>query len=93
MAWTGPPDVARITPSAPLVPFVRFVRSWAHGRRESEVSMLRVLGAALLVVLAFTLAGALYQVLAWAVAVGALVFAGVVVWSLWSRDGGAGVRR
>ncbi|WP_379563929.1 hypothetical protein [Pseudonocardia lutea] len=55
--------------------------------------MLRVLGAALLVVLAFTLAGALYQVLAWAVAVGALVFAGVVVWSLWSRDGGAGVRR
>ncbi|MFR9802509.1 hypothetical protein ACL02T_09430 [Pseudonocardia sp. RS010] len=55
--------------------------------------MLRVLGAALLVVLAFTLAGALYQVLAWAVAVGALVFAGVVVWSMTSRAGSGRLRR
>ncbi|MCE0768586.1 hypothetical protein LWC35_37680 [Pseudonocardia kujensis] len=55
--------------------------------------MLRLLGAALLVVLAFTLAGALYQVLAWAVAVGALVFAGVVVWSLSTSGGEGRVRR
>ncbi|GAA4542719.1 hypothetical protein [Pseudonocardia xishanensis] len=48
--------------------------------------MLRVLGAVLLVVLAFSLVGAVFEFLAWALAVGAVIFGCVVVWSLLSRD-------
>ncbi|GAA1849332.1 hypothetical protein GCM10009836_31350 [Pseudonocardia ailaonensis] len=47
--------------------------------------MLRVVGALLLVVLAFSLVGAVFQFLAWALVVGAVVFAGVVVWSVAGR--------
>ena len=47
--------------------------------------MLRLLGAALLVLLAFSLVGAVFEFLAWALVVGAVVFGGVVVWSLLTR--------
>jgi membrane associated rhomboid family serine protease len=50
------------------------------------VGVLRMLGAVLLVVLAFSLVGTVVEFLAWAVAAGALIFGGVVVWSLFSRD-------
>ncbi len=48
--------------------------------------VLRVIGAVLLVVLAFSLVGAVFEFLAWALAVGAVVFGGVVLWSLLSSD-------
>jgi hypothetical protein len=53
----------------------------------------------LLVVLAFSLVGAVFEFVAWALVVGAVVFGGVVVWSKVSGDGprtgerGSGIRR
>ncbi|MCF7548073.1 hypothetical protein [Pseudonocardia sp. WMMC193] len=49
--------------------------------------MLRLVAAVLLVILAFSLVGAVFEFVAWALVVGAVVFGGVVVWSKLSGDG------